>query len=119
MDKKTKIWILGFVLVCLAGLAVLLLSRPGRGGQTAVISVNGETVETVDLGRVKAPYDIPIETPWGRNTVHVEPGAISVTAADCPDRIGVQMGKLTQGGIPIVCMPHRLVITIEGGAIDG
>ena len=27
-------------------------------------------------------------------------------------------GRLTGAGIPIVCMPHRLVIDIEGGETD-
>ena len=119
MDKKTKIWILVLAAVCLLGLAAFGLGRKGTAGKQAVITVDGETVEEVDLSRVKEPYDIPIDTPWGHNTVHVEPGAISVTEADCPDQICVQMGRLTQGGIPIVCMPHRLVITLEGSGIDG
>ena len=51
--------------------------------------------------------------------MHVEPGAISVTEADCPDGICVRQGKLTTAGVPIVCMPHRLVIEIYGDAIDG
>ena len=46
-------------------------------------------------------------------------GAISVTEADCPDGICVRQGKLTTAGVPIVCMPHRLVIEIYGDAIDG
>ena len=119
MDKKTKIWILVFVLLCAVGVGAFLLLRGDREGTVAVISVDGEELDRIDLSRVKEPYDIELNTGYGRNLVHVEPGAISVTEADCPDRICVSMGRLQGGGIPIVCMPHHLIITIEGGEIDG
>ena len=89
------------------------------GGTIAVITVDGEELDRIDLSRVKESYDFEIRTEYGSNTVHVEPGGISVTKADCPDLICVHQGKITGGGIPIVCMPHRLVIQIEGGNIDG
>ena len=119
MDKTPKIWILVLVLFCALCVGAFLLLRSDRGGTVAVISVDGEELDRIDLSRVKEPYDIEVDTGYGRNLVHVEPGAISVTEADCPDRICVAMGKLQGGGIPIVCMPHHLIIQIEGSEIDG
>ena len=98
---------------------VLTYTMLGRGeGTIAVISVNGEELERIDLSKVRKAYDIDVTTEYGHNIVHVEPGAISVTEADCPDQICVFQGKLTGSGIPIICMPHRLVIEIEGGDLD-
>ena len=105
-DKK-KMWILILALVfvvCAGAFIALKLFAPE--GSVARISVDGELLQTVDLSRVTEAYD-------------VEPGAISVTEADCPDGICVRQGKLTTAGVPIVCMPHRLVIGIYGDAIDG
>ena len=88
MDRKTKIWILILALVCAAGLSAFLLQRNAdREAVIAVITVDGEEIQRVDLSRIKAAYDIPVVTEYGSNTVHVEPGAISVTQADCPDHI--------------------------------
>ena len=118
MDKKSWFFVIAFAVIVIAG--VLLWLRIGAGGGViAVISVDGAEYDRVDLSRVKEPYDIEITTRYGHNTVHVEPGAISVTEADCPDHICVYMGKLTGDGIPIVCMPHRLMIYIEDSGIDG
>ena len=118
MKRKNWFWILLFLLLVAGGL--LLYRQLGQtGGTVAVITVDGEEIERVDLSRIKDSYDIVIETGYGRNTVHVEPGAISVTEADCPDRICVHQGRLTGGGIPIICMPHRLVIEIEDSELDG
>ena len=38
--------------------------------------------------------------------------------ADCPDHICEMMGELSGDGLPIICMPHRLIIEIEGGELD-
>ena len=119
MKMSTKKWVIllaAVFSVCVA--AFLTLRFLGQKGSTAVISVDGEVIKRVDLTGVGQPYDIEIETEYGHNTVHVENGAISVTAADCPDKICVHQGKVTTAGIPIVCMPHRLVIQIEGDEID-
>ena len=118
MKKKTIIWGIVFALILIAGLAAWLFLK-GTGGTVAVISVNGEEIDRIDLTRVKETYYIDLDTGYGRNIIQVSPGAIAVTYADCPDQICVHQGQLTGGGIPIVCMPHRLVISIEGGGIDG
>lgn len=119
MDKKTKIWIGILLSVVLLGLlGFFALSHLGRG-TIAVITVDGQEFRRIDLSRVTESYDIEISTKYGHNTVHVAPGSIAVTRADCPDGICVAQGDIDRGGIPIVCMPHRLVIKIEGSGIDG
>lgn len=118
MKKKSFLWGLLLALIVAAGL--LLYGKLGRGeGMVAVVSVNGEVLERIDLSKVREAYDLDVATDFGRNIVHVEPGAISVTHADCPDQICVMQGRLSSSGIPIICMPNRLVISIEGGELDG
>ena len=118
MDKKTVLFAAIFLLL-LAGCAAawFVIGRADTGTE-AVITVDGEVYKTVDLSKVKTAYDIEIDTEYGHNTVHVEPGAISVSEADCPDGICVRQGKISTGGVPIICMPHRLSIAISGGDID-
>lgn len=119
MDKKTKIWIAVLLSVVLLGLlGFFALSRLG-GGTIAVITVDGQEYKRIDLSRVTESYDIEIDTKYGHNTVHVEPGCIAVTQANCPDGICVAQGAIDRGGVPIICMPHRLVVKIEGSGIDG
>ena len=83
--------------------------------------VNFDTDETM-LAKLESTnggeYDIVIDTKYGRNTVHVSRGAICVSESDCPDHICMNQGAITKSGVPIICMPHRLVIQIEGGGID-
>ena len=118
MNEKMKnlAWVLGLLALALCGVVVFLLLRAGgTGGKIAVISVDGVELRRIDLGAVAEPYDIPVTTDWGSNVIHVEKGAISVTQSDCPDHVCIQMGQLRAGGgLPIICMPHRLVIELEG-----
>lgn len=118
-DRKTILWILAFALLCLLSAAALLwMGRDKPPAQVALITVDGELWERIELDRVTESYDLLIDTPYGQNLVHVEPGAISVTEADCPDRVCASMGKLEPGGLPIVCMPHHLVIELEARDTD-
>lgn len=117
MWKQTKFWIILFAALFVAGCgAFLLLRGSGQSGSVAEIRVDGELYESIDLAAVTAPYDIEIRTQYGTNTVRVEHGAISVTAADCRDHLCVEQGRMTSTAIPIVCLPHRLTIRIGGGA---
>lgn len=117
--KRTWLWVLILAAVVLVGVAATLrLSR--SKGVTAAISVDGVLVERIDLTKVRESRSFTVDSAYGSNTVLVEPGAISVTEADCPDQVCVYMGKLTtEGGMPIVCMPHRLIIEIEDDGLDG
>ena len=118
MDKKTKIWTMILFAVVLLGLLCWWALSSLGSGTIAVITLDGEEYDRIDLSKVTESYDIRIDTGYGYNTVHVEPGRISVTEADCPDGICVAQGAIDKGGVPIVCMPHHLVIKIEGSEID-
>ncbi len=106
MMKQTKFWALLFAaLAILGGGAFLLLRGHGQTGQTAVIRIDGEVYQRIDLRAVTIPYDIEVQTDWGTNTVHVESDGVSVTQADCPDLLCVQQGKITTSAILIVTTP--------------
>ena len=49
------------------------------------------------------------------NTLVIENGAARVVEASCPDQICVNQGAVRYEGESIVCLPHKLVVTVEGG----
>lgn len=114
MLNKTKFWIILFSALFIVGCVAFLLLRGTGGGTVAKVWLDGEIVRTIDLSAVASPYDFTVESELGTNTVHVEHGAISIAEADCRDQICVKQGDITTSAIPIVCMPHHLVIEIEG-----
>lgn len=78
--------------------------------QRAEILQNGKVVRTVNLSEVMEPEELTLTCDSGRNTIYIAPKEIRMQSADCPDQICVKSGKLIEGGLPIVCLPHRLVI---------
>ena len=83
MMKQTKFWVLLFAALAILGVgAFLLLRGHGQTGQTAVIRVDGEVYQRIDLRAVTIPYDIEVQPDWGTNTVHVESDGVSVTYAE-------------------------------------
>lgn len=119
---KTRWWILLFSLLLLGCiLAVFFLRGSGKTGCTAQILSGGVCVKTIDLTAVETPYTFTVEGAGGSNQIRVEPGRIRVSEADCPDKICVHTGYIHAPGIPIVCMPNKLVVRIVGDApaLDG
>ncbi len=99
----------------LLGVLGLLASPPS--GTVAVITQDGVERYRIDLSKVTTPYTIQLSgTDGSENTIRIEPGAISMQAANCPDGLCTRMSPLPAGGTPIVCLPHSIVITIEDAA---
>lgn len=120
---KTK-WIAGLLLGAVAASAVwLLLPRGEVSSPVARITRDGALLEEIDLTRVEEPYTLVVEDGQGRNTLQVERGRIRVLEADCPDQVCVRQGWISDQTVPIVCLPHRLVIQFtsagEPDAISG
>lgn len=101
--------------------AFLLLRGRGEDRPVARITRDGVLLEEIDLTTVDQPYTLTFEDESGRNVVTVEQGRIRVSEADCPDRVCVNQGWISDGTVPIVCLPHRLMIEIKGGGgeLDG
>ena len=118
---KTRTWI---VLIAAAAAVLALLSLrlfTGRQAGTVVEVVqDGVVLREIDLSALEEEYSFQVEWPGGgSNTVCVQPGRICVSGADCPDKICVARGWLTDEVTPIVCLPHRLVIQVKGaGQLD-
>ena len=108
---KTRTWILiitAFTLAALAASAWILLSRPGSG--VVEIVQDGTVIREIDLKTVTEAYTFDVSSERGTNTILVEPGRIRMLEADCRDRYCVNQGWLSDGAVPIVCLPHRLAI---------
>lgn len=117
--KSTKFWLvlLGAVLA-VSVIASVLVLRGQTGDMTASIYQDGVCIRTIDLSRVEEPYSFTVEWGDGYNVVEVERGRIRVAQADCPDQVCVRRGWVSDSAAPIACLPHKLVIQLEGGGSD-
>ena len=51
----------------------------------------------------------------GFNSLVIEGGSAYISEADCPGHDCINMGSIDESGEEIICLPHKLVIRIEGG----
>lgn len=112
MTKGVKICLLVAVIIFVtAAVVTVILRRPSDKNYAAVIQ-DGKTLYTIDLSSEK-DRTIRIDNPdGGYNVVEISGGTIFISEADCPDKTCIKTGKLTSEGVPIVCLPHRLVIKL-------
>lgn len=114
MHKSVK-WILAaLVLAVLGSAAWLVLDREDLDDPRVVIEVDGEVYCEYDMDDVDGI--IPISTPnGGENRVYVQEDLVYMDSANCPDQLCVKQGVIRDGSVPIVCLPNKVVVRIEGG----
>ncbi len=100
------------VVLAATALAFFFLSRTGRGEAGAVTIRDGGS----------EPYSVTLDAPrrvqlaQGHITLVIEKDGVYVEYADCPTQDCVRTGKITRAGESIVCLPNRVVVTLEGKA---
>lgn len=85
----------------------------------ARVQIDGETVLELPLGQ---DTQVVLGDGGHTNTLVIKNGAAQVIAADCPDQVCVRQGAIRYSGESIVCLPHKLIVSIEGGGtndVDG
>ena len=119
MNLKVKILIAIAAVIFAAGIiaSVIIMNAPKKNN--VQIKSGGKVLYTLDLSQ-EADRTFEIKADSGSNTVEIKDGKIRVKDADCPDKTCVRMGWLDSAAMPIVCLPHDLVIafTDADGGVD-
>ena len=95
------------IIIALVFLALWFIPK-GQGGEAAIY-VDGKLYERLSLDE---DSQITVKSQWGKNTVSVEKGIVTISYADCPDKLCAKE-KISASGGSIVCLPNRLSIIIE------
>ena len=116
--KKADIIIAAVVLVA-AALVFLCLNMFAGGGSVAVVEKDGAVIAELPLN-TDTVYEVT-DGAKVTNTVEVKDGKVSVVSADCPDKICVKHREIDKSGESIVCLPNKVIVTVEGGdrEVDG
>ena len=113
--RKNDIILIAALLVA-AGAVLLVLRLTRTAGGTVKVAVDGRVVAQLPLG---VDCTRVFESERGSNTVVIRDGGVSVTEADCSDKVCVNQGAIRYNGESIVCLPHKLVVTVVGGPSSG
>lgn len=98
------------ILVVAALILFPIVAHSKKPGAYALVELDGEEYTTLSLD---TDTTLTVITDQGTNTIVVRNHEVSVESADCPDLICVNHASISHTGEVIVCLPHKLVITIK------
>ena len=116
--KSNMFWCILFGMALLLSFVAAFFLRRGQASQARVYK-DGVLIERLDISAAPESYYITIDHEDGVNVIAVENGRIYISEADCPDRSCVRQGWISGGAMPIVCLPHRLVIELDRNEAPG
>ncbi len=99
--KKNDFILIGLVLLVAA---ISFFSIPMENANMAKITVDGKLYATVSLDKNQR---IEIN---GTNVAVVENGEIYMESANCPDKLCVHQGRISDTSKKIVCLPNSVII---------
>ena len=101
--------------VVLAAAVAVLVWRGGHadGPVMAAVSVDGVEYEAVPIEELA---EQTINANGYTLKIAATEGEIWVEASDCPTQDCVHTGHISRSGQSIVCLPARVIITLEGSA---
>ncbi len=112
MKKKDFFW-MAILLLLFILCSLLWISWGNKTGSYAVIRQGEHEIYRLPLAVTK---ELTVECEKGVNTIQISPNGIMVTEASCPDKLCQKQGLVNKTNTPIVCLPHQLTVTIEGGS---
>ncbi|AHM56907.1 hypothetical protein EAL2_c16120 [Peptoclostridium acidaminophilum DSM 3953] len=117
--KRTDIYIIAAVLLLSAiGMYAVKAIQHDKEGKHVIISVDGKIYEDIAVGNATSKK-IEVKTEYGSNIVYIHDGGAEVIDADCRDLICKKTGFISKPGQTIVCLPHKLVVTISAESGGG
>lgn len=118
MTKWDKLLIIFIAVISLASLGFVTNQATNFKEKYVSIQVNGEEIKKIIFDKKIIGKTFPINTEYGYNLVEIGDGRVRVIEADCPDKIDVKQGYISETHEMIVCLPNRLVIEIIGEEDD-
>lgn len=80
----------------------------------ATITLDGQIVKEIMLSEVTTTYTEQISIGNNEfNTIEISHNHIRIIDSSCPDKTCVKHGYVHMNATPAVCLPHKLIITVE------
>jgi hypothetical protein len=109
---KNDIIFIAAILAVVAIAAVALLLLRGEGS-TVTVEVDRQIIGTYSLA-IDRVVDIPTDD-GEMNRLIIRDGKAFMESATCPDGVCVSHRPISREGETIVCLPHKVVVTVIGG----
>ena len=99
----------------LAGVLFLIFEKcRDDNGKYVVVRDDGEIVLELCL---ETETEYRYKNSYGFNTIVIKNNCVYVESSDCHNEECIRQGKISKTGESIVCLPHKVVISIGAGNI--
>lgn len=116
MTKGDKILIVVVVILTFLSLGFIRSQALSNEDKFVSIQVNGKEVKKIIFDKNIIGKEIPIESEYGFNLIEIGDEEVRVIQADCPDKLDVKKGYISNIGETIVCLPNKMIVEIKGVA---
>ena len=109
--RKPAVIITAFLLLLSTASLLYLLVEKDKSDYAAEIFQDGVLIKCIYISQAET-FTIQGENGCV-NEVEVRPGSIAIISADCPDKLCVRQGFISDSKLPVTCLPNRLVIRLR------
>lgn len=116
LEKKKRNDIALTIFLLIAALSFLVFQTfHTKKGASVIVQQNGETLYELSLSEDRTGEKaLRLESADGYNLLVIEEGKAYIKEADCPDKLCVKQRAISRQGESLICLPHRLAVTVEG-----
>lgn len=107
--KKNDFILIGIILLLAFSFLGYQFLKGKDDSAEVLVTVDGKAYGTYDLA---SDQTVDIN---GTNTLVIQDGQADMKDADCPDKLCVHQKAISRDGESIICLPNKIVVTIEGG----
>lgn len=110
-ERRNDFLLIGALLVLPLCLLLYQNTIGVRAGAVVVVLQDGAEIGRYPLAEER---ELLIEGSYGQNLLVIQNGKAFIEEADCPDGLCVKQKEISRQGESLICLPHRLVVTVEG-----
>jgi len=108
--KRNDFLLLGCLIIVALTLLIFQFTNISKG-DWVVVTQEGKNIGKFLLAEEK---EIPIQYEnGGFNLLIIQENEAYIKEADCPDGLCIKQRSISRQGESLICLPHRLVVTIE------
>ena len=109
--KKADLIIIGVVAIIVGIIVFFLYFVGGESGQYVQVEIDEKIVDTIKLDE---DFEKEYKNGEDSNKLEIKDGKATMISANCPDGICVNHKPIYRNGESIICLPHKMVVTVTG-----
>lgn len=119
MKQKLRADILIIGIVLIIAILFMVIPQMFKGNTPAEVVVLQDGMEVARYALWQEQTITLTDAYGGYNLVLIQDGTVTVTDADCPDKLCVNQRAIDSHGESIICLPHKLIVQIASGKDNG